>query len=485
MITRTTLSIAALALTFVGCSDHAGDARRAQPLARVVVVGADGLEWNVLRPLLASGECPNLRALMERGSFGRLETLKPTLSPMLWTTVATGKTPAEHEIAGFIDRERRQYTSTQRRGRAVWNIADRYGLSSNVVGWFITWPVDPIRGAMVSGSSSTALIDANWKPALMPDVPDQVHPASLTPRVMEIAKSAGSATHLRELESTRVFGDIPKEALGSVERRLRLDTRWSIQADATFFEVTRMLLREQPADLNLVYFGGTDVVGHRFWRYYQPEQYRWPGDATVEARWRELAPKCPPLAESLAKPEGAALLAPVIPNYYRWFDAMLGELVSAAGPDATIVVLSDHGMHAVSTDMPSPDCKFITGHHEDAPPGVIIAAGPGIARQGSLDAFLQRGELATHGGALQVMPTLLALLGIPPAADSKPRAIVSLFDERARANAALAPVASHDDGFRVPFRTQMASDMDRNFIEKYKALGYIGDDADEAESAPK
>src|SRR6185503_11078732 len=142
--------------------------RKAKPAARVLLVGIDGVEWNVLRPLLAEGKCPNLRSLMDRGSFGRLATMEPTLSPILWTTIATGRTPEQHGILGFTDADLRQYSSAQRRGRAVWNIADRYEHESRVCGWRIAWPAEKIRGTMVSGSSSSALVDANWKPALLP-----------------------------------------------------------------------------------------------------------------------------------------------------------------------------------------------------------------------------------------------------------------------------------------------------------------------------
>ena len=116
---------------------------KAKPAARVLLVGIDGVEWSVARPLIQEGRLPHLRGLMERGSFGRLATMTPTLSPILWTTIATGRKPEEHGILGFTDADLRQYTSAQRRGRAVWNIADEHELASEVFGWWITWPAEP------------------------------------------------------------------------------------------------------------------------------------------------------------------------------------------------------------------------------------------------------------------------------------------------------------------------------------------------------
>jgi len=203
---------AALALllglpAWAGCSSE--PALTATPVSRVLVIGVDGLEWSVIRPLLQAGELPNIRALMERGSFGNLATMEPTLSPVIWTTIATGKSAGQHGIHNFRDPDGKVYSSSRRTTRALWNIADRYGLSSNVVGWWTTWPAEEIRGVMVSGSSSSALADENWKPALLPDVEGQVYPPELNDRILKLAYEAGSLEEVRRLSSEKVFGDIP------------------------------------------------------------------------------------------------------------------------------------------------------------------------------------------------------------------------------------------------------------------------------------
>jgi len=470
------LALAALAFSSLAC------ARSSAPAARVLVVGADGLEWNVLRPLLAQGKCPNLRALMERGSFGHLSTLTPTLSPSLWTTIATGKRPEQHGIQGFTDAALQQYTSSDRRVPALWNIADQHGRTCNVFGWWITWPVEPVRGMMVSGSSSSALVDANWKPALLPGAPHQVHPESMTAEVMALAERAGALAEVHRLAHEKVFGEISDAALGSVERRLIRETLWSIQSDATYCAVARSMIAAHPAELNLVYLGGPDVVGHRFWRYYEPEAFRWPGDPAADERWKQVAPESRPLAEILAGEEGSRALARVIPSDYEWFDEMLGSLIAAAGEGADVIVLSDHGMHASSTDAPTP--RFLTGHHLDGAPGVIVAAGPSIVRQGSVAAFLKGEEPAQLGSVLSIAPTILALLGIPPARDMPERAQVAMLQGRARENASLPPVATHDAGFHAAPRVEVPEEMRASFLERFEALGYIGAEDEDESSEP-
>jgi predicted AlkP superfamily phosphohydrolase/phosphomutase len=455
----------ALALSAPSCGKP-----KATPVARVLVVGADGLEWNVLRPLLASGKCKNLRALMERGAYGHLSTFVPTLSPILWTSIATGKMPDQHGIHGFTDADASQYTSAQRKGRALWNIADEYGLACNVFGWWITWPVEKIRGAMVSGSSSSSLVTDNWKPTVVPGAPDQVWPLERASEVMSIAEQAGSPSAVAAL-ARRIFAVDAKD-LGAVEKELIRQTEWSIQADATYFEIAKRTLREHPADLAMIYFGGTDVVAHRFWRYYEPGAFAWPDTPGAEEAWQKISPGSAPLARILATPSGARALSQAIPNYYEWFDEMLGGLIDAAGPTVAVIVCSDHGFHASATD--APNAKFITGHHQDGPPGVVVAAGPGIAHQGGAAQFIAGGNIKEQGDILDIAPTVLALLGIPGSREMPDRADAELLEGRARANGSLPLVATHDEGFRAPRKLEVPEAMQRAYIEKFNGLGYIG-----------
>lgn len=461
------LALGALALLALGACP--GTPKPA-PVGRVLVVGADGLEWSVLRPLLAVGKCPNLRALMERGSFGHLGTMTPTLSPILWTTIATGRMPAEHGIQGFTDADTQQYTSASRRVRAVWNVTSLHDVTTNVFGWWITWPAEELCGAMVSGASATALVDANWKPSILPEIEGQVFPASANAEVMEIVQRASDDDAVQAL-ARRIFTARDAD-LGAKERELVQQTAWSIAADATYAAVAREMMVKHPAALNLVYFGGTDVVAHRFWRYYEPSAFEWPARPDTEALWQKASPGSKPLAELLGNAEAARALASAVPNYCEWFDELLGGLIAAAGPDANVVVVSDHGFHAFSTDAPNE--KLITGHHLDGPPGVIVAAGPAFVRQGGAEAFVQGSNVAPCGNVLAITPTLLALMGLPSSREMPERAIGSILAGKAHDHGALEPVATHDAGFRPARKLAISPAMEQAFRERFGSLGYIG-----------
>ena len=68
------------------------------PHAKVLLIGLDGAEWDRIDPLIAQGELPNLARLKRDGVHGPLESFEPILSPIIWTSIATGKTPEKHGI---------------------------------------------------------------------------------------------------------------------------------------------------------------------------------------------------------------------------------------------------------------------------------------------------------------------------------------------------------------------------------------------------
>ncbi len=446
-----------------GCGDadsswSSSETPPGKPVGKVLVIGVDGMEWSVLRPLLAAGRCPNLRGLMERGSFGRLATINPTLSPIIWTTIATGRMPKAHGIHDFLDENKKEYTSSRRAVPAVWNIADRYGIASDVIGWWITWPVEHIKGVMVSGTSSGALVSVNWKPSLLPGGADQIWPVALTDELMTLATEAGSEAAVKELARRHIFGAVPADLLDAQQKALEQTTLWSLQSDLTFAALARHVFAAKPAQLNMVYFGGTDVTSHRYWRQYEPQAYAWHGDEVVDKA-----------------------LASVVPNYYEWIDTLIGGLVEAAGPGTNVLVMSDHGFHAIYTKKdPGPDARGMTGHHMDAPPGVLVAAGRDLGRAapGDLAAFLESGALPVLGSVADITPTLLALLGIPAARDMTGRALAPLLVGAARENAALPLVDTHDTGFRPATMDLMPPAMAESYKTRFSGLGYLDDPVD-------
>src|SRR5271169_3410773 len=110
---------------------------------KVLLVGWDAADWKVIR------------RLVEHGASGQISTLHPPLSPMLWTSIATGKRPFKHGIHGFSEptqdgRGVQPVTNLSRKTKAVWNILNQHDLRSVVIGWWPSHPAEPINGVMVS-----------------------------------------------------------------------------------------------------------------------------------------------------------------------------------------------------------------------------------------------------------------------------------------------------------------------------------------------
>ena len=112
---------------------------------------------------------PNVQRLVENGATGQISTLHPPLSPMLWTSIATGKRPFKHGIHGFSEptpdgRGVQPVTNLSRKSKALWNILNQNELRSVVIGWWPSHPAEPINGVMVSDHYHRASgpLDQGW-----------------------------------------------------------------------------------------------------------------------------------------------------------------------------------------------------------------------------------------------------------------------------------------------------------------------------------
>lgn len=451
--------LAILLLLLAAC---AGEERSAPGVASpIVLVGIDGLEWDVLLPLLAAGRMPNLALLMERGHYGFLDSMQPTLSPVVWTTVATAKTPDKHGILHFVRQDSGAlYQSQDRRTKAIWDIvSDDADRRVHVIGWWLTWPVDPVRGVMVAQTNTPSQLDTGggrnvWKGALHERVPRQVHPPDREQDMLAVLREVGETLPAR---TRSIFGAFP-HPLSTLDARLWSNCEWAFRADATYLEIALRLASERPpADLTMVYFGGPDVVGHRFWRYHAPHLYDF--RPTVEQ------------IENFGQ---------VLSDYYAYIDGALGKLVAAHGREATFLIVSDHGMRPVNQsarfDPDDPPADVNSAEHQDAPPGVFVAAGPPIAPKPSLRGRpLERRDLSTVGSVYDLTPTILGMLRIPLGRDFDGELLVRIFTDEARIREQPRPVPTHDTPeFLASRGSQQRLDRDdEQRREQLRSLGYI------------
>jgi predicted AlkP superfamily phosphohydrolase/phosphomutase/tetratricopeptide (TPR) repeat protein len=357
-----------------------------------LLIGWDAADWKILSPLLDAGKMPALAGLIERGVVGNIATLTPALSPILWTSIATGKRADKHGILGFIEpipeqNGVRQVCSTSRKTKALWNILTQSGLKTHVVGWYASHPAEPINGICISNlfSDAVAPLGADW-----PMPAGAVHPASLAESV------AALRVHPGEIGDADLRPFIPKlaEVDRSKDKRpaklaALLATTASVQAAAT------AILEAEEWDFLGVYFDGIDTASHDFMPYFPPRM------AHVNER-------------------DFALYRDVMEGVYRFHDMMLARMMALAGDDATIIVLSDHGFHSDHL-RPTGAAAQMAGmgamwHRQY---GVLAMAGPGICRD----------ERIYGATLLDIAPTVLALFDLPTAEDFDGKPLLSAFDE--------------------------------------------------------
>jgi predicted AlkP superfamily phosphohydrolase/phosphomutase len=445
---------------------EAAPPEREREFRPILFVGIDGMEWDVILPLLREGRLPTISGLMQRGSFGELVTTEPTISPIIWTTIATGVTGADHGVLGFSHKtgpdtdDELLYTSVDRTAKAFWNILSEHDRRVEVIGWWLTYPAEVVNGVMVAQANTSSVTeilagDKLWRGALEQGLPRQVYPPE---RQEEFLKAVPRAAEELPEITRRIFGDI-ENGMGPVPRKLWENCLWAFRADETYRRIALKLLAEKPtADILSVYLGGTDIVGHRFWRYYQPDFY-----------------KDRPTKEEIAN------YRDVIPAYYVEVDRILGQLLAAGPPDTNVLIVSDHGMRA---NHPKRDYverervqELRSGGHRNAPSGVFIAAGPDINKRERPTSLteLKRAQLGKVGSIFDVTPTILALLGVPVGRDMNGSVLTDVISAAALEAHPPRWIDTHTTADWLESRAnQVVPTLDEEErLEQLRSLGYI------------
>ena len=358
---------------------------------KILFIGWDAAPWRVINPLMDDGKMTNLQKLVDRGVMGNIATLHPVLSPMLWTTIATGKRPYKHGILGFAEptpdgQVVRPISSLSRKTKAFWNILTQQGMKTNVVGWWPSAPVEPISGIMVSNHFQHAVkpLDEPW-----PMPPGTVHPPRLVEQLKELR------LHPSELIDEQVLPFVPKAAQVDQDKDRRLATVMKMLAECvSIHAAATWALENEPADVTAVYYDAIDDFCHGFMRYHPPRR------PFVSERDFEL-------------------YSGVIEGAYRFHDMMLGALLSLADNDTTVILCSDHGFHPDENrpaDIPDEPAGPAIEHRDF---GILVMAGPGIRRD----------ELIHGASLLDLTPTMLTMLGLPIGADMDGKPLMQAFEE--------------------------------------------------------
>lgn len=414
-------------------------------MSKVLLIGWDAADWKIINPLIEAGEMPSLKSVVENGVIGRLATLDPPLSPMLWTSIATGKRPYKHGIHGFTEPIPgglgiRPIYNTGRKCKAVWNILSQAQKRCHVVGWWPSHPAEPINGTMISnffaqcGPSSSA----DWRLA-----EGAVHPAEKSGffRKLRVHADEITAAHVAPFLNNIEFLDERNDP------RIR-DIVTAIAATASYNCAATYLMEHEEWDFLSVYFSAIDQLSHRFMKYNPPR--------------REHIPL-----------QDFEIYSDVVRSVYRFHDMMLGRYLELIDDQTTLMIVSDHGFHP-GLKRPARLPKEPTGAAiEHSPYGIIAMSGPGIKRD----------ELIFGASLLDITPTLLNIFDLPAALDMDGKVLSTAFENPPQ----IEPIESWElvdgnDG-RHRGNVEVSAETAKAELRQLIDLGYIDDPGEDAEHA--
>jgi predicted AlkP superfamily phosphohydrolase/phosphomutase len=164
-------------------------------IRKLIFLGLDGLDPRTTERLMAAGKLPNLARLKEQGSFQRLRTTFPAMSPVAWSTFATGVSPARHNMFDFLNRSLKTYLpelasakvrepdrvlklgkyhiplgrpqiEMRRKSRTFWSILAEHRIGSTILRVPITFPPEKFDGRLLSAMCTPDLLGTQGSFAL-------------------------------------------------------------------------------------------------------------------------------------------------------------------------------------------------------------------------------------------------------------------------------------------------------------------------------
>ncbi|MCA1584027.1 MAG: alkaline phosphatase family protein [Acidobacteria bacterium] len=376
---------------------------------RVVLIMLDGASLDVIAPAVAAGRLPGFGRIVDGGAVLHLATLRPTQADPVWSAIATGRQPMANGVRssaryraqqggaviellpdycfaqalvsfGFLFEE--GHTAESLRARPIWSILTDLGVAVGVVGWPLTHPAPVVNGFLVSD-----LFHRLDDGQLDSEGAMQISPPAL---VADIREAMAVSVSPDPLALATLVTPSPA---GDVESRREPEP---LLADRIHLQIRNALDRNGRARFLAVRFPGVDAVGHHYLRYANPTPF---GDVT-DAERRQLGR--------------------VLEQYYAFLDQIVERALIALEPADLLLVVSAFGMEPLSPGKRLLERlvgnRAISGTHERAPDGFLLAYGAAVAP-----------GRPSRASVLDVTPTVLYYLGLPVGRDMDGYARADLF----------------------------------------------------------
>ena len=374
----------------------------AEPGLRVRMILLDGASLDFITPNAAGGRFPNFARLLDSGAVMHLATLRPTQPASVWTAVATGKLPYKTNVysasryvvpgsnqpldllpdfcfaqalvrLGLIEEEHRGSDAV--RARPLWELLSGYGVTAGVIDWPLTYPAHGVNGYLISDEflhrNSTSVLASLGEP-----------PLAYPPEAVEAARAARVAASSDQAPAAFAGEQAP----GATVRDWQGTPSSAFAGDTATEQIAQAFEQSRPVQFSAVRYPGIDAVGHYYLRYAVPRAF---GDVSDEERLR---------------------YGRVLEQYYSYLDGVVGRAMSSLDRDDLLLVVSGFGMEPLSLgkrllERVAGD-RDLSGSHERAPDGFVIAYGRPVAK----------GNLA-RASVVDITPTVLYFFGLPIARD--------------------------------------------------------------------
>ncbi len=259
----------------------------------VWLIGLDGATFDILDPMIKKGRLPVIEGLIKRGASGKLLSSVVPFTPQAWATVLTGTNPGRHGVFGFMRQmpgQAPEFLSLKSmKGDRLWTWFGRAGQNSLVVNVPMTYPPEPLNGAMVTGMMTPSLESAFTYP---PELKERVLADYPNYRLnVEVGISRSRSTEiLDELEAS-------------------MDDQVGLALS---------LIGEGRPDFFFFVFVLPDRIQHIFSKFIHPKSDLY--ERARARKWRER-----------------------IEQSYAGMDAAIGRLTAAAPDNTNFLLVSDHG----------------------------------------------------------------------------------------------------------------------------------------------
>lgn len=407
----------------------------------MLLVGLDGADWLTLDTLVAQGRLPTFARLAARGRSAVLVTTPPLVSPLIWTSIATGRQPEDHGVLDFmLERAgggQAPVSSEARRVAALWNIYSNAGRRVAVVGWWATAPAEAVNGTLVSDRVAPQLLRA----AAPPDA-DAVHPRDAWASLQSAVVRAETLTRddlaryvtldAAQFERARHALTVPSGTPLYTDRIAHLAA--VVAGTRTYGALAERLLADGQPDFTALYLEGIDTLSHLFVR----------------------------------TPHGPRAIAAA----YEDADALLGRLAARVAPDTLVVVCSDHGFYPADAGVAADPAQLAgpaTAWHR--PYGIVAVAEARNLTGTSAGAPAKATAARPRATPLDIAPTVLHAAGLPVGREMPGRVLHELLpaDVNARPERR-APTPARP----APVAPSQAAAPDPDAVARLQALGYLG-----------